>query len=267
MSLLPREGARLQAELQEVETEIANRTQQQQSAQQALTAAQNQVTGAQAALAAAQGQLPPLEAAAARADDQVAAIDQEIAEAQQEPEPDRSRLIRNLMKRRNTAQAAAASARTALNNGTAAVDRANLDLQTAQNQVNGAAATLQAATSELAAAGQRRQTVQEQLARLERWNAQIAADPLDRPALQLTERELAERTAALEEACDTVGLRLEAGQEALAILISRRDAIPAELNPILAALPGASTTLQDTQQELNRINQQLTAHFRRGPRP
>lgn len=265
MNLLPREVARLQAELLLIDTEIANRIQQQRSAQQAVTAAHSQVTAAQAALSAAQGRLPPLEAAAAGANAQVAAIDQDIADAQQEPEPDRSNLIRNLMKRRNTAQAAAAAARTALNNGTAAVDRANQDLQTAQSQENGAAAGLQTTSDALAAAQQRRQTVQEQVARIGRWNAQIAADPLDRPALQLTERELAERAATLEEACDSVRLCLAAEQEALPTLIARHDANTAELNTILAALPGAGTTLQNTQQEFNRISQQLTAHFRRGP--
>jgi chromosome segregation ATPase len=266
MSLLPREADRLQAELQLVDTEIASRTQQQQSAQQAATAAQNQVAAAQAGLAAAQGKIPPLQAAAAQANAEVAAIDQEIADAQQEPEPDRSRLIRTLMKRRNAAQTAAAAARTALNNGTAAVDRANLDLQTAQSQLTGAAAALQSATTALAATRRRRQTLEEQLARIGRWNAQVAADPLDRPALQLSERELAERSATLEEACDSVRLRLETEQETLTALIARQDAISAELNPILAALPGATMTLQNAQQKLDRANQQLTAHFRRGPR-
>lgn len=252
MSQLSHESAHLQSELQGMQSDIANRL------QPAVTAAQQGAATAQAALTAALGRIPALEAAVAQAEDRIAFIDQQAEDAKQEPEPDRTNMLKQLAKQRAQAQAALNAARTNLNNGRSAASQASANLQAAQAQVNTADAAL-------TSAGQQLQALQQQLDRIARWNAEISADPLVRPALQQTEQELAERTAELENACDWARIRLEIEQETLAALLARHGAIPAELQPITDALPGASAALQAAQQELERIGRQLTAHYRGGP--
>jgi chromosome segregation ATPase len=154
--------ARLRAELQATETDLAKLSQQQQSAQHTLIAAQAQIA---------------------------------------------------------TAQANQAAIHNALDNGRTAVAQVSTALQTAQDQANAAAGALQNAQAALAATQQQLQKAQEQLDRIGRWNAEIVAEPLDRPALQSTEQELEERTAALEEACDWACIQLEIEQETLAALL------------------------------------------------
>lgn len=277
MSQLPQETARLQTDLQAAETDFANCTQQQQSAQQALTSAQAQVTAAQANLAVAEARIPALEAAVADADARVEDLQQQILDASEpdqeipgrpgRPNPAQLRRLAELRRQLAQAQAAAANARTALNNGRAAVTQAGAALQAAQDQANGAATALQAAQAAVAAAEQRRQAVQQQLDRIARWNAQISADPLDRPALQQTEQELAEQAAALEEACDWARSRLEIEQETLTALTVRRNLLTTELQPIADALPGATAKLQAAQQALDPIARRLASLYKRGPRP
>lgn len=254
MSQLSLEIARLQSELHQAESDIADRI------QPAVTAAQQGVAAAQAALTAAQGPMSALESAVAQAEQRIAFIDQQIEEAQSEPEPDRRNLLRQLAKQRAQAQAALNTARTNLSNGRTAVAQANANLQTAQGQVD-------AAHAALATAQQHLQAVQQQLDRIARWNAQISADPLDRPALQQTEQELAERAAALEEACAWARNRLEIEQETLTALTVRRNQLATELQPITDAVPGATAKLQAAQQALDPIARRLAVLYKRGPRP
>ena len=85
------------------------------------------------------------EAAAGQADARVAEIDLQIAEAQQEPMPERANLIRNLMKLRNTAQREAANARLQLQSGHSEVQQASTDLLAARGAADAAVAAAQAA--------------------------------------------------------------------------------------------------------------------------
>lgn len=266
MSLLTLEMARLTAQLQTVDAEIAGLGQQLLSAQEAASAAQQRVAPAQAALHSAQSRLPGLEAAAGQADARVAEIDLQIAEAQQEPMPERANLIRNLMKLRNTAQREAANARLQLQSGHSEVQQASTDLLAARGAADAAVAAAQAAQAAMTGAGQRRTAIQEQTDRIAQWSAQIAADPLDRPALEQTVQTLAGKTAELDDARDRLRIQLDYQNDTLPRLTARRDLISPAFQAIAAELGQANVELQAAQDQLQAIGRQLAAKYKGGPR-
>jgi chromosome segregation ATPase len=262
MTYLIHEQERLQLELQATDAGTTELGKQLQLTQQAAAAAAARVTAAQASLAAAQAQIPALQAKVTQTEARLADIDQMIADTSQEPEPDRTNMLKQLRKQRFTAEQALVNARTGLSTGRALVNQRSGELQSAQNQSNSAAAAVSMAQ---AAVDQRHQLIQAELARISRWNAAITADPLNRRALESMTQELAERAADLEQAADLARLRLETDLEALVAFRARRDAISAELKPIVDALSGKAQELQIAQQNLEAIAQQMSELYQGGP--
>ena len=86
--------------------------------------------------------------------------------------------------------------------------------------------------------------MQAQIATLDRWNDEIARDPLVRPALEPIAAELSGRAAALDEAFAVARVQREIAEETQASLIARRDQLTPALNQVNGQLPGASEELR-----------------------
>lgn len=284
MPYLQHETARLTAASQAAGVEIASLTAQLQAQQQAIAAAQARATAARSSLAAAQAQMPSLEAAAASADRRVAELDVQIDElAANEPDmvievsnkPPRpnpawriwKRQFDQLSQQRALAQASAAAAHARLSDGRAQVARAAAEVQTADSQVAAATSAQAAIQGAITAAQARQAALAEQLAVLERWNQEIARDPLDRAALEPVAAALSGRAAALGDAHAQARVQNEIAQETLAALIARRDQITPILNDLNAQLPAASQELLAASRALTAAARAIQTLLRRGPRP
>ena len=251
MALLEQEKNRLQAAIEEAAAEVS-------AQQQALSAAQARVSAAQAQVADAQSRIPDLEAAAssadARAADAEAAVEAHLAnepdptidtEDGLRPRPNPAwriwkRQLDQLIARRDRAQADAAAAQGALGNGQRAVVQAQMAEQLARRQVEETTAALLSAQSALKAA-------QQNMADLERWRAEIARDPLQRPALEQAAAELSAGALALQEALTIDRFQQEDAQNHFASLLARRDELNATLTDFNGRIPGAHTELQAAQ--------------------
>jgi chromosome segregation ATPase len=297
MSELHDEKIRLQAEIQAAEAEITNLTTQLQAQQQAIGAAQSRVSAAQSRLTGAQAQLPPLEAAAAAADRRVVELNQDIdAHLAVEPEktiglehPPRQaqnipgellpaaprpnpawavwkRALDRLTQQLEQAQADAAANHVRLDGGRAQVSQATAEVQAAERQVADATGALQVTQRAIAAARQRQETARNEVANLDRWNDEIARDPLARTALEQAAAELSDRAAVLEDARDTARVQNEIAQETHASMSARRDQLTPALNQVNAQLPAASEELRAANELLAAASSRIQRHRQQGPR-
>lgn len=274
MPYFQNEKARLQLELQAVGAEIANLTAQLQVQQQAIATAQSQSSAAQTRLAVAQAQIPPLEAAARAADELVADLDEQIRDASEPDQQDPGdpggvewrRRLAALKRQRDQAQTQSTAARARLDNGRAVVSQATAEVQAAERQVAVVTNTAQVTQQAIAAAQQGQQAVQTEIGKLDRWNDEIARDPLDRRALEPLAAELSGRVAALEEAHAVARVQNEIATETLLALTARRDnELAPELNRVNAELPGASEELRVARLALGGVTRRIQMHLRGGP--
>lgn len=283
MAFLQNERARLQAEVQAAAAQITSLTTQLQTQQQAVAAAQGRVTAAQARVADAQAKIPALEAAAAAADRQVENATQAVENhAAIEPEqvfevdgrPPRPNpawrtwktQMDRLTQQLSGAQTEAGAAHRRLNDGRNQVSLAVGEQQVAERQVTDANNAVAAAQQGLAAARQRQTSVQAQITTLDRWNDEIARDPLVRPALEPIAAELSGRAAALDEAFAVARVQREIAEETQASLIARRDQLTPALNQVNGQLPGASEELRVARLALEPASRNIQNLRRRGPR-
>ncbi|QSA98823.1 hypothetical protein [Methylococcus sp. EFPC2] len=276
MPQLSQETARWRAELQAAEAAVSARSGPLQAAQQTAASALSQLNAAQARLAEAQARIAPLEAEAASADAHVADLEQEILDAS---EPDQEfpgrpggagqrQRIAALKRQLAQAKAAAAAAHATLDSGRAALAQAGAEAQAAQVRMLSANAELQAAQTAFEEARQRLQQMQAELARIDRWNGAIAADPLDRPALERSADELAAQAAALEESCEWARVQFEIEQETLAALTARGDELAGRIDRIgLTELPAAQARLRELELSLGTLEEEIRTTLQEGPTP
>ena len=284
MAFLQNEKARLQAEVQAAGAQITTLTTQLQTQQQAVVTAQGRVSAAQTRVADGQSKIPALEAAAAAADQQAQAAEQAVDNhAANEPDPvievggrpprpnpawrtwntQMDRLTQQL----SAAQTEAGAAHGRLNDGRNEVSLALAERQAAERQVTDANNAVAATEQAIAAARQRQDTLQAQVATLDRWNDEIARDPLVRPALEPIAAELSGRAGALEEAFAVARVQREIAEETRASLIARRDQLTPVLNQVNGQLPGASEELRVARVALTSASRTIQNLRRRGPLP
>jgi chromosome segregation ATPase len=278
MPYLQDEKTRLLAEMQAAAAETTTLTTQLGPQQQAMADAQTRLSAAQTRLTAAQTQLAGLEAAAATADQRVGYLNNQI-ELHRELEPigepgapvpvavyrrwyDR---LLDLNDQHYQAEAAAATAHAHVDNGRAAVSQVTAEVQAAASQVAAATAAVQATQLAIEAARKRQETARTQVANLDRWNEEIARDPLARKTLEQVAAELSDQTAVLEEAYAEARVQHEILEETLASLSARRDQLIPALNDVHAQLPAAQTELQAASAALAVLASRIETLFRRGP--
>lgn len=281
MPYLEQEKTRLQSEVQVQAALIAGLTPQLNTQQQAVAAAQARVNAAQAKVTDAQAPVPALAASAAAADATLRDLNNQIGDHTAN-EPDQileiprphpnpawrtwKKELDRLTGLRAQAQTDAAAADTRLSNAQAVVAQAQAELQAAQSQAAAAAAAVQATQTAMAAAQDRQNTAQQLLGELDRWNTEIARDPLNRSALEPAAAELTARTAALEDAYATARLQNEDAEQALAALVARRDQLVPMLNDVNGQLPAAQSERQAAQAALTAAARRIETHLKIGPR-
>jgi chromosome segregation ATPase len=255
MPYFVQEKLRLQAEVQADTAKLA-------AQQQALSAAQ-------ARLVQAQAQIPPLRAAADAADQRVADVNQAIAE---HPENEPDRFIEqggNKPPRPNPAWIAWNRAGDQLR---AALDQARVDANAAHGRLGAGQAVVaqaqgevQAATAALQATQAAITAAQQRLADVERWQTEIARDPLDRAALERAAAELSTQTMAVEEALTVAQFQQEEAEQRLASLVARRDQLIPMLNEVSGQLPAAEAERQAAQAVLLAALEDIRSHVEQGP--
>ena len=107
--------------------------------------------------------------------------------------------------------------------------------------------------------------MQQRLAVLDRWEADIARDPLTRPSLEQTAAELSAQVAKLEDAHLAARFELEDAEALLASLTARRDEFTATLNAVVAQLPEAQAQQVAAQQALAAADAEIATHLQDGP--
>jgi chromosome segregation ATPase len=284
MAFLQNEKARLQAEVQAAGAQITTLTTQLQTQQQAVVAASGRVSAAQTRVADAQSRIPALEAAAAAADQRAQAAQEAVDNhAANEPDPvievgarpprpnpawrtwktQMDRLVQQL----DAAHTESGAAHGRVNDGRNELSLAIAERQAAERQVadskNAVAVTQQA----ISTARQRQDAAQAQVAVLDRWNDEIARDPLARPTLEQTAAELSDRAAALDEAFAVARVQREIAEETQASLIARRDQLTPALNQVNGQLPGVSEELRVARLALTSATRNIQNLRRRGPLP
>jgi hypothetical protein len=147
------------------------------------------------------------------------------------------------------------------------VSQAAAEKQAADRQVADAMLAVQTTQSAIAAARQRQDGWQVQSAGLDRWNDEIARDPLVRATLEQVAADVSARAAVLEEAHDVARVQHEIAEETLAALSARRDQLTPALNQVNAQLSAASQELQAARQALGSAHARIQTHRRRGPLP
>jgi chromosome segregation ATPase len=167
----------------------------------------------------------------------------------------------------SAAQSEAGAAHGRLNDGRNQVSLAVAERQAAERQVIDANNAVAAAQQAIAAARQRQDNAQAQVATVDRWNGEIARDPLVRPALEPIAAELSGRAAALEEAFAVARVQREIAEEIQASLIPRRDQLTPALNQVNGQLPGASEELRVARLALTSVSRTIQNLRRRGPLP
>jgi hypothetical protein len=256
MPYFVQEKLRLQAEVQAATAKLPTQ-------QQALSAAQ-------ARLVQGQAQIPPLRAAVDEADQRVANVNQAIEEhpanepdpfieqgGNKPPRPNPAWIAWNragdqLRAALNQARVDANAARGRLGAGQAVVAQA-------QGEVQAATAVLQATQAAITAAQQR-------LADVERWQMEIARDPLDRAALERAAAALSTHTMAVEEVLTVAQFQQEEAEQRLASLVARRDQLILMLNEVNNhQLPAAEAERQAAQAALLAATENIRSHVRQGP--
>jgi chromosome segregation ATPase len=107
--------------------------------------------------------------------------------------------------------------------------------------------------------------LEQRLAELDRWEADIARDPLIRPALEQTAADISAQVASLEDAHLAARFELEDAEALLANLTTRRDQLVVRLNAINQELPGAQAAQATAQQALANAEAEITTHLQDGP--
>jgi chromosome segregation ATPase len=283
MAYLQNEKARLQSDIQAIGVEITALTAQQQVQQQAIGAAQALVSSATTGVTEAQAQVPPLETAAAAADRRVEALNEQI-EAHQANEPDATievpprpprpnpawitwkRALDRLAQQLAGAETEAGRAQTQFNEATTRVSRAVADLQAAERQVAAATEAVRLTQLSIAAAQQREQAAQAQVADVDRWNQEIARDPLNRINLETAAVEVSGRSAVLEDEHAVIAVQNEIANETLASLTARRDRLGPALAEVNAQLAVAAEQLRVARLAFTAATRRIQTHRQRGPR-
>jgi hypothetical protein len=175
--------------------------------------------------------------------------------------------LERLTQQRARAQADATAAHARLNEGRARVSQATAEVQAAERQVADATVAAQVVQVAIAAARQRQETAQTQVAKLDRWNEEIARDPLARKTLEQVAVELSARTAALEETYAVARVQNEIAGETLVSPSARRDQLTTALNQVTGQLPAASEELRAAKAVLDEATRSIRTHRQRGPRP
>ena len=269
MPYLKQDTARLQTDLQALLAQQASLNAQLATHEQAVTAAQAQRTGAQNGVAQAQARIPPLQAAAAAADAQVAEVEQDLLDAAEPPAgiPPaswRARLTA-LRKKLVLAKTAATAAHAKVTEAQQGVAQVQTQVQAAENQIAVAAGAVQATQTAIASLQTRQRDLEQRLAELDRWEADIARDPLIRPALEQTAADISAQVASLEDAHLAARFELEDAEALLANLTTRRDQLVVRLNAINQELPGVQAAQATAQQALANAEAEITTHLQDGP--
>lgn len=269
MPYLKHDTTRLQQERHALSAQQAPLTAQLATQQQAVTAAQAQRTSAVNAVAQAQAGLAPLRTAAAAADAHVADLEQDIQDASEPPQGGPTsawkQRLAALQRQLTQAQAAAEAAHNRLDAAQQSVLQAQAQVQAADRQVAAAAAAVQATQTIIAGLQTRQRETEQRLAEIDRWETDIARDPLVRPSLEQTASELSARVAALEETLLTTRFELEDAETLLARLTARREQVAGRLTTLTSQLPGAEAELATAQQAAAAAEEQVTTHLQDGP--
>ena len=282
MPSLEKEKSRLLAERQAAAAEVARLTAQRTAQEQQVVAAEGEVAAAKARVAEAQTQIPPLEAADAAATRRLAEVDRQInAHAAEEPEPSIEipnkpprpnpawrvwkKAMDALSQQRPQAVAGLEGARARLNEGRAALSRAEAEAQAAERKAAEARAGVEATRLAIAEATQRQGAIEKRLADLERINKEIARDPLNRKILEQVASDLSERVALLEEAFAAARIENEDAEQNLASLTARRDQLTPALSGVNAQIPAAQAELQAAQAALTGAARRIETRLRKGP--
>lgn len=269
MPFLEDETTRLQAALQALAAQHTVLTTQLASQRQAVGAAQDQRTNAQNGVAQAQARVPPLQAAAAAAEAQVAEAKQDLLDASEPPEgiPPASWRVRltALRKRLALAQTAATAARAKVSEAQQGVAQAQAQVQSADRQIAAATAAVQATQAAIDALQPRRQELQAGLTDLERINAEMTRDPLDRAALQQVAAQLSARAATLEESHLVARFELEDAEVLLASSITRRNELTRLLAALATKIPEAEAQAAAAQEALAAAEAEVTTLLQEGP--
>lgn len=283
MAYLQNEKSRFQAESQAAGAEIANLTAQLQLQQQAIVAAEGRVSVARSALADAQARIPNLESAAARADRRVADLDLQITEHRRNEPPEEiqtrpdkparpnpewdtwKEVLDPLTEQRGQARTSATVAHARLNEGRARVSQATAEVQAAERQVAEATSPLNSIHQAIAAARERQASAQTMLTLLDRWNEEIARDPVNRKTLEAVAAILSDRATVLEDAHAVARVQNEIAEETLSSLSARREHNTAALRDVTAQLSAASEELRAANAMLLHRISRIEMHVQGGP--
>ncbi|MCW5798291.1 MAG: hypothetical protein KIT40_07325 [Nitrospira sp.] len=146
-----------------------------------------------------------------------------------------------------------------------AVAQAQAQVQAADRQIAAATAAVQTTQAAIAALEPRRQELQAGLTEIERLNAEITRDPLERATLQQVAAQLSARTAALEESHLVARFALEDAETLLASSITRRNELTTLLAGLATQIPEAEAQEAAAQQALAAAEAEVTALLEEGP--
>ena len=135
-----------------------------------------------------------------------------------------------------------------------------------ERQALEAADALAATERAIAETTAQRDAAQAAVDTLDAWNAEIARDPLSRPALERAAADLSARAATLEHDHAVVRVRHEIAEETLASLSARRDRLAPALDTVNAQLAVAQEELRVAQLGVNSASRRIQLLRRRGPR-
>jgi chromosome segregation ATPase len=274
MPLLDNEKARVGAEIQSAESDVATLLNQIEAERQRQASASSDADAARVRLADREAQRPALEAAVASREAALEAIEAQIA-AHQEVEPDRVIEVPNrpprpnpawrtwkvsmdqLVVQRDRAATAAAAARAPLDQLNVDIARINDEIRAAVARRDQAAAAAARFEEQRAAAEQRLLAARERLDELERWSGEIARDPLDRTALEASAAALSERAQAFADEYAVARAAARAADTGLAALNGRREQLVAQLTDIAGRLPAAEEAVRTADVAVANLEQQI----------
>jgi chromosome segregation ATPase len=282
MPYLQNERARADNAVQWADRALSNLTAQVPIQQQAIANVQAQASAARDALAGLQAQLPALQASAASADrglaDAEAALrehaaaepDQFIERPNKPPIPNPAWRVWNsrhiaLTEDHDRAAASASAAHDRLNNMNNSIAAGQGAVQAADLQVTQANAAMTQLNQAIDAARDRSLSAHRQLDDIDRSNAEIDRDPMDRKALETTADGLSEQVLELEGTLDGAQISSESAEATLASLVTLRDQLAAALVPIAAQLPGVNAEVNAAEAAVNDLATQLDDHIAGGP--
>jgi chromosome segregation ATPase len=282
MPHLEKETARARTAVQAADQELAMATARVQEQQQTIAGLQQQAGTAHSNLTQPQAQLPALQSAAEAANQKVSEADAVIAR-HSETEPERfierpnkppianpewrvwKQRMDQLTQQQSQAAAAAATAGGRLNDLHKAIAAAQRAIQAIEAQITQANAAMVQLNKAAAMARQKSDAAHQDLKALERFTADIAREPMDRPSLETTSEALSLRVVDLEHDRALAEIELAVSDATLASLLAQRDELTARLSGISSQLASANAEVEAADAELASMAAQIEEHISGGP--